>query len=173
MHRCSHHRRHQTVAAVRSRASQRGTRHRRRHSGRRRRGKEGSTHVRAYAPGNVRDCRPERPLLRHRWATVELDSAARTHSGAWRMTGQLKRAPAEETMHSPPEGTKTEYPEEPRRSYIPCVPRVRQKAESKNIDQPTKLSAKRCVVFCLSHKWMDYKGQLSPGDSQDKRPGLT
>ena len=91
-------------------------------------------HARVYVPGNVRDCRQERPLLRQRWAKAGSDSRAHTHSGAWRMTGQLKRALAQGRMRSPPEGRKPEYPEEP------CVPRARKKVES-------KFSANQCLVF--------------------------
>src|SRR5262245_3798387 len=70
-------------------------------------------HVRACAPGIARDCRRERPLLRHRWATVWSDSAARTHSGAWRRTAHSKRAPAEVTTHSPAEARTS-----PKRSLV-------------------------------------------------------
>src|SRR5262249_31389484 len=79
-------------------------------------------HVRACAQCTVRDYRQERPLLRHRSARVGLDLAARTHSGAWRTTVRLKRAPGREPMHRPSGATKPGYPEEPRASCVPCLP---------------------------------------------------
>src|SRR5262249_2036790 len=72
-----------------------------------------------------------------------------THSGAWRTTAPLKRAPAREAMHSPAEGGTPEYSEEPRTSCVPCSPRVCKKVKNQNIDQRTEFSVKLCLVLCL------------------------